>query len=102
MKYRIVLKLTIHTVLYTHGSKIHQFGSKGLGLVHVTQNSPPVMNSTYSISKYKQINSFKIRIQAEHTSAKNKENLNTTIISIKKPHPAINLSHQQLDTTSEI
>lgn len=69
---------------------------------HATQNSPPVMNSTYSISKYKQINSFKIRIQAEHTSAKNKENLNTTIISIKKTHPAINLSHQQLDTTSQI
>lgn len=81
MKYRIVL--AIHTALYVHGSKIYQFGSKGLGRGHA-QNSPPLMNSTHGISQYKQIIFFKIRIQAEHTSTKNKENLNTTIISIKK------------------
>lgn len=55
------------------------------------------MNSTHCISQYKQINSFKTGIQAKHTSTKNKENLNTAIISIKN-YPAINLSHHRLDT----
>lgn len=59
-----------------------------------------VVNSTHCISQYKQINSFKTGIQAKHTSTKNKENLNTAIISIKN-YPAINLSHHRLDTSSE-
>lgn len=81
MKYKIVL--TIHTAQYVHRSRICQFGCKGLGWGHAL-NSPPVMNSTHCISQYKQINSFKTGIQAKHTSTKNKENLNTAIISIKK------------------